>query len=105
MPYRAGPDLDETPPHDLVYGKMGQFALILGVVAASLVVAATVMKRSTMGQVNVPTCSFCCGVVTWLLSLSIATRVSLSKSVGRWWAISAIVIDLLLMFVVVYLVR
>jgi len=98
LPYSPGHD-DVEPPAQQVFGQMGRLALVLALVSASCAIVQAVLGtdgsswRPGWGSI------FCFGLLPWLISITIAVRVSVDPA-GRIWGAAALLIDLLLMLVV-----
>ncbi|QOV91704.1 hypothetical protein [Humisphaera borealis] len=104
LPYHASGRDDYVGPIDEVYGQMGRAALILSLFAASYVIAFKVVSVGSLSVFN--GFGICClGLLPWIVSLTLAIRVSFRQSVGRSFALAALAIDLTLMFAVIWLAR
>lgn len=103
LPYRAGKFARFRSPVDEVFGQMGMLALGLAVVALSVVTAALVapgvVGRSTGGL------GFVCAGLSWIFSLTIALVVASRASIGRKWAVLAVLADLLSLGMVICVTR
>jgi hypothetical protein len=104
LPYRAGGRDRFESSRDEVFGTTGKFALVLSGIAVVYVTGGILLPRfvDRIDSDALRYGPFCCGGLSWIVSLTMAISVAIRDSIGRKWGITALVVDAIVVPAIVF---